>query len=106
MRRCKVKALMMVVIMVFVMTAEIVSAQSENPVLEISGEGMAADFFVLRPVGLAVTAIGCALYMVSFPFTIWSKTNHQNAVYYFVVEPASYTFTMPLGDFRELPKRH
>lgn len=95
----------MLVIMIFLMTAEIASAQIESPVFEVSGEGMAADFFVLRPLGLAVTTIGCAFYLVSFPFTIWSETNRQNAVYYFVVEPAKYTFVRPLGNFRELPKK-
>ena len=94
----KKRTLIKMVITVLLMTVMATPALAQNPVSNISGEGMAADFLVLRPLGLAVTAIGCALYVASFPFTIWSKKNRNNAIHQFIVVPASYTFVRPLGE--------
>ena len=94
----KKRTLIIMVITVLLMTAMATPALAQNPVSNISGEGMAADFLVLRPLGLAVTAVGCAFYVASFPFTIWSEKNRNNAIHHFIAVPASYTFVRPLGE--------
>ncbi len=76
---------------------------ARDPDVNVSGERMAFDLVILRPLGLAVTAIGCVFYVVSFPFTIWGETNRMRAAHYFVVEPAVYTFVRPLGELKDAP---
>lgn len=59
---------------------------------------MAADLLFVRPLGIVSTVVGCAVYVVSLPFSIpggnqkevWSTT---------VVEPAKFTFKRGVGDF-------
>ena len=65
---------------------------------ERSGEKMAFDLVILRPVGIVGTAAGTVVYVISLPFSLLGK-NHQEAFENMVKEPAQYTFTRPLGDF-------
>jgi len=84
----------------FVTTVTTPALAQEDMLSEVSGETMAFDFLVLRPAGLLTTVGGCALYIVSFPFTIWSGKNHKRAIYHFIVVPGAYTFGRPLGEVR------
>ena len=59
---------------------------------------MAADLVLARPLGVASTALGCAIYIVSLPFSLPggnSKAVFKTAV----VKPAEFTFKRPLGEF-------
>lgn len=92
------RTLGIMVITALLMTTPASPALAQNPVSEVTGEGMAADFLVLRPLGLAVTVIGCAFYVATFPFVVWSEKNRNNALHHFIVVPATYTFARPLGE--------
>ena len=61
-----------------------------------SPEKMAVDLVFIRPLGLAGTVAGSAVYVVSLPFTLLGG-NAGEAGKKLVVEPAAYTFTRPLG---------
>lgn len=74
--------------------------RDEAPTVEV----MAADLLMLKPLGLVSTAVGCVLFTVALPFTVWSKERISQAGKRFVVDPGAYTFVRPLGhDIHELP---
>ena len=58
------------------------------------------DFIIVRPIGIAATAIGSIFYVVSLPFSLLGE-NPGEAGIALVKEPAAYTFTRPLGEFPE-----
>ena len=65
---------------------------------EPSGGAMIYDMVVIRPIGLAATAIGTVFWLVSSPFSA-SGDNFDTATEKLVKEPAAYTFKRPLGEF-------
>jgi hypothetical protein len=56
------------------------------------------DILLVRPVSLAATVVGTAVFIVSLPFSIPSKSVGATAQT-LVVEPFNYTFTRPIGEF-------
>ncbi len=54
------------------------------------------DFFLLRPLGLLGTAIGSAIYVVTLPVSLPTRSA-QHVAEQLVIAPAQYTFTRPLG---------
>jgi hypothetical protein len=56
------------------------------------------DILLVRPVSLAATIVGTAVFIVSLPFSIPSKSVGATAQT-LVVEPFNYTFTRPIGGF-------
>ena len=56
------------------------------------------DILLVRPVSLAATVVGTAVFIVSLPFSIPSKSVGATAQT-LVVEPFNYTFTRPVGQF-------
>ena len=67
-----------------------------NTNYEPSGASMALDAIVIRPLGLAATIIGSALYVVSLPFSALGG-NAKEAGEVLVGKPARFTFKRPLG---------
>ena len=59
-----------------------------------------ADLFLWRPVTLAGTVAGGALWLVSLPFTLPSKS-HGKALDVMVKTPYQWTFERPLVDITE-----
>ena len=57
---------------------------------------MLLDAFLLRPLGLAATALGTAAFIVSLPFSLPTRSA-DDAAKALVVKPARYTFARPLG---------
>jgi hypothetical protein len=72
-----------------------VSAQ-EITAVESSPGAMLADLVFLRPLGIAGMALGVAVFIVSLPFTLPTKSVNK-AAQKLVVDPATYTFARPLG---------
>lgn len=64
-----------------------------------SGEDIAADLVFMRPVGLAATVAGTAVFIVSLPFALITNDVSKTAKE-LVVDPFNYTFDRPLGDFK------
>jgi hypothetical protein len=58
---------------------------------------MAADIVLLRPLGLAGTVLGTALFVVGLPFEAIAG-DISGPAKRLVVQPAKFTFTRPLGD--------
>jgi hypothetical protein len=61
------------------------------------GSDMLIDLIVLRPIGLASTVVGSAVFVLGLPFTIPSGSVGDSACE-LIKRPAAYTFTRPLGD--------
>jgi hypothetical protein len=61
----------------------------------------ATDALVVRPVCLAATVIGSAVFVVALPAALLSKSVKKTADA-LVVKPANATFTRPLGDMEAL----
>ena len=57
---------------------------------------MFMDALFIRPIGLAGTAVGSAVYLVTLPFSVIGG-NAGEAGNALVKEPAAYTFARPLG---------
>lgn len=68
------------------------SSIDESP----SAGAMVADAVVARPVLLAFTVVGTALYLVTLPFS-WAGGNADEAAEQLVIGPAKSTFVRCLG---------
>jgi len=62
-----------------------------------SAEAMTFDLFIMRPLSLAGTVVGTAVYIVALPFNLLTL-NLAEPGRRLVVEPAKYTFVRDLGD--------
>ncbi len=56
------------------------------------------DILLVRPMSLAATVVGTAVFVVSLPFSIPSQSVGPTARA-LVAEPFNFTFTRPIGDF-------
>ena len=70
--------------------------ESEDP----GGGEMLFDFVFVRPVGIVATVIGSIAFVISLPFSALGD-NVDVAGQKLVKEPAAYTFTRPIGEFRQ-----
>lgn len=78
-------------------TAVPAGAASEEPVTGDKGSDMLVDLIVMRPLGLASTVVGAAVFVVALPFTLPTGSVKTSA-HEMVVRPAEYTFNRPLGE--------
>ena len=62
------------------------------------GGDMLIDLIVMRPLGLATTVVGSAVFVLGLPFTLPSGSVSESACE-LVKRPAAYTFARPLGEF-------
>lgn len=74
-------------------------AQAYDPVIDDtpSGEAMVFDLFIARPLGLAGTVVGAAVYVIAFPINLLTF-NFVDPAEKLVIEPFQYTFVRDLGD--------
>lgn len=63
---------------------------------EAKGPSMVLDALLVRPLGVAGTALGTVFFIGTLPFTILGG-NVPEAANALVVKPARYTFVRPLG---------
>jgi hypothetical protein len=59
---------------------------------------MTADLVIVRPLGIVATILGCAVFVVSLPFSALGN-NTKEASQKLVKDPVQFTFKRPLGDF-------
>lgn len=64
-----------------------------------SGVAMALDLAVARPLGLAVTVLGTAVFIAQLPLDLLGWQSPAAPARKLVMEPARFTFSRPLGDF-------
>jgi ABC-type Fe3+ transport system permease subunit len=96
----KTRSLVFTVVAVFLLglVAAPASALEKDDDPDPNGVAIAADFLVIRPIGIAGTVLGSALFLLSLPFSAAGKNVGQTART-LVVTPAKFTFTRPLGKF-------
>jgi hypothetical protein len=63
---------------------------------DVSAEAIIADGLLLRPGGIVATALGTAVFVVTLPFSIPTRSVDR-AAQKLIVDPARYTFVRPLG---------
>lgn len=80
-----------------VLAAPALAAEKNEPIKDVSGEAMAVDFLLLRPLGMATTVLGTALCIFSVPFSS-PGGNESKAIEKLMKEPARFTFQRQLGD--------
>ncbi len=87
-------------IIVLLLLAIIMATFAVQPVsAEPTAAGMTADLVLIRPLSIATTAVGCVVYVLALPFTVWSKDRINAAGKNLVVAPGEYAFVRPLGEF-------
>ena len=62
-----------------------------------TGEQMALDLIIVRPLSLVGTVLGTAVFVVALPFNALTL-NFSDPARRLILEPAKYTFVRPLGD--------
>ena len=68
--------------------------ESQKP----SGGQMMWDTLFMRPIGIVATAVGCVVWLVSYPFAfLGGNTNESTQA--LVADPFEWTFQRPLGHF-------
>jgi hypothetical protein len=90
--------LLLAAVLVFTLSAAPVLAEEKQYVAgkDRNALSMMLDFVMLRPLGLAGTAVGTAFFIVTLPFSVLGG-NTGEAAQKLVVQPAKYTFARPLG---------
>ena len=63
---------------------------------DVSAEAMIADGLLLRPAGIVATVLGTAVFVVTLPFSIPTRSVGK-AAQKLIVDPVRYTFVRPLG---------
>ena len=69
---------------------------ADSPDIQPNGVTMAADLLVARPLGLATTLVGAAVFLVALPFAALAG-DVSTPARYLMEEPARFTFDRPLG---------
>lgn len=90
-------AVFLISALVFFHFASIAPAKEYIEDLGEKGGYMAGDLVVLRPIGIVATAVGAVIYVISLPFSL-AGGNEEEARQKLVIDPATYTFTRPLGE--------
>ena len=82
----------------FALTAMTAQASEYDGVDETpSAMAMGADLLFVRPLGLAATVVGTALFIVQLPLSLIIGEAPTGPAQRLVVEPAAFTFRRPLG---------
>jgi hypothetical protein len=87
------------VVILFLCTTSLVHANEDSYVTRtenVSAEAIIADGLLLRPGGLLATVVGTAVFVVTLPFSIPTKSVDK-AAQKLIVDPGRYTFVRPLG---------
>ena len=87
------KKLIIISVITFILAPVSVPAQD--------GAAIMADVVIGRPLGLAATALGSAIFVISLPCALMTKGVDDSARA-LVATPARATFKRPLGDFESL----
>lgn len=62
-----------------------------------SAGAMAFDLLIVRPVSLVATVLGTGLFILQLPLSIVQGEPPADPAQRLIVEPATYTFSRPLG---------
>jgi hypothetical protein len=95
------KSLMVLMMVVcLIVTPMLARAETSYPPpatsADVPAEAILADVLLLRPFGFAATLLGTAVFIVSLPLSLPTRSVNTVANK-LVVEPAKYTFVRPIG---------
>ena len=90
--------LLLIITLVFIPFGTSALATGQTVDEENSGALMTADLVLARPLGIVATVLGCAVFIVSLPFSLLGG-NTKQASQKLIKDPASFTFVRPLGEF-------
>ena len=90
--------LLLIAAMIFIPFGTSALAESKAVDGDVSAEAMAADFFIVRPLGIVASVLGTAVFIVCLPFSALGG-NTKTACRKLVQDPAKFTFKRPLGEF-------
>lgn len=71
---------------------------ANNDFSDGSAEAIIIDFIAVRPLSIVGTALGCGAFVVTLPFTIWSRERMAKTGKALVVKPGKFAFVRPLGE--------
>jgi len=91
--------LVFVFVISFVFISPVCAANIDEP-FEGTAGAMTFDLILMRPIGLAATIVGTAVFIVSLPFSALGG-NSEAAQEKLVKEPFFFTFQRPLGQLHE-----
>jgi hypothetical protein len=100
MKRCNKIAILILItsLAIFLFQGSAALGQEHFKELDDKGGYMIGDLVVMRPLGIAATAVGAVAYVISLPFSL-AGGNEAEARRKLVMDPAGYTFRRPLGEF-------
>ena len=90
--------LLLIITLVFIPFRTSALAAGQTVDEENSGALMTADLILVRPLGIVAIVLGCAVFVVSLPFSALGG-NTKQASQKLLQEPATFTLTRPLGEF-------
>ena len=84
------------------MASSVASAQVSGDSVDEAPSAMAMtfDLLIVRPVSFVALVAGTGLFVASLPLSLIQFEAPVNPARKFIVEPAKYTFTRPLGEMR------
>jgi hypothetical protein len=90
----------LLVVLLFFCATSLVHATTHSSYItrteDVSAEEMIVDGLLLRPGGIVATVVGTAVFVVTLPFSIPTRSVDK-AAQKLIVDPAKYTFVRPLG---------
>jgi hypothetical protein len=86
------------VALITVFSGSMALAQNDDRDRELKSGKMIADALLVRPLGLVATVAGGVVFVVSLPFSLLGR-NTGEAFDRLLADPATFTFTRPLGEF-------
>ena len=89
----------LLVAVLFLGTTSLVQAAEDSYTArteDVSAEAIIADGLLLRPGGTVATLVGAAVFVITLPVSIPTKSVDK-AAQKLIVEPWKYTFVRPLG---------
>jgi len=94
----KIRRFLVAFTAVFALTVALeAKAYEELDIDEPSAEAMTFDLLIVRPMALAGTIVGMAVFVVALPISL-INLNVGDPARRLVLEPLQYTFTRELGD--------
>ena len=86
------KIVVIMLTLIIVLTSSMAFAATDT-----SATSVITDILLLRPIGVASLGVGTAMYIVSLPFALITRS-HGTTVKVLVKEPFKYVFVRPVGE--------
>jgi len=92
------RSTVLIVIIALLIAPMTAMAAEEVSSSDVGAGAIAGDIMLVRPLGIAATALGTGLFIASLPFSALGG-NMGTAAKALVAEPVKFTFFRPVGQF-------